>query len=233
MGFKTIKKSSAPDLVAQQILEQIDNHTLPPGSRLPSQRDLARLLGVGRSSLREAVNALVAMGYLEPIQGKGTYIREDLPEPALNMDKLARAMAMGSAFDLLEARTLMECKSAALAAERAENPQLAAIEKALTRIPKAMDDYAAFLAAALDFHTGVAEATNNVVLCEMTKLFLEKLRSHHRFLNTDNLSHDYRQMSLHTANRVFHSIKKGDPGQARLWMGRHLNAIRGEMDRLI
>ena len=233
MAFKTIKKSSAPDLVAQQILEQIENHSLPPGSRLPSQRELAALLGVGRSSLREAVNALVAMGYLEPIQGKGTYIKENLPGAALNMDRLARAMAMGSTFDLLEARLLMECKSAALAAVRAEIHQLEALDFVLSEMPLVFDNYTAFLSLDLDFHTQVAEATNNVVICEMTKLFLEKLRSSHSRLNTHNLSTEYKQLSVQTAQRVFKGIKGGKPDQAKLWMERHISAIRGEMENLL
>lgn len=70
MSFEAIKKSSAVSQVTEQILEQIKKNILPPGSRLPSQRDLAVQLGVGRSSIREAVNALVVRGYLEPIQGK-------------------------------------------------------------------------------------------------------------------------------------------------------------------
>ena len=57
-----------------RIIEKITGGELVPGSRLPSQRDLARMLGVGRSSVREAINALVVMGYLEPLQGKGTFI---------------------------------------------------------------------------------------------------------------------------------------------------------------
>ncbi len=233
MGFKTIKKSSAPDLVAQQILEQIENHTLPPGSRLPSQRELAALLGVGRSSLREAVNALVAMGYLEPIQGKGTYIKAALPGKAPNMDKLARAMAMGSAFDLMEARTLMECKSAALAASRADTTQLNRLDATLAQLPTAFDDYETFLALDLEFHTGVAEATNNMVICEMTKLFLEKLRSHHAGLNTGNLSRDYKKISVYTAQKTYKAIKRQDADQARVWMERHLSAIQCELGKLL
>ena len=233
MGFKTIKKSSAPDLVARQILRQIENHTLPPGSRLPSQRELAALLGVGRSSLREAVNALVAMGYLESIQGKGTYIKETLPGKAPNMNKLARAMAMGSTFDLMEARTLMECKSAALAASRADKDQLNRLETALAQLPTAFDDYGTFLALDLEFHTGVAEATNNVVICEMTKLFLEKLRTHHAGLNTGNLSKNDKKISVYTAQKTFTAIKNQDADGARIWMERHLAAIQGELGKLL
>jgi GntR family transcriptional repressor for pyruvate dehydrogenase complex len=79
MAFETIRRSSAPEMVAEQIINKIACGELAPGSRLPAQRDLARMLGVGRSSVREAINALVVMGYLEPLQGKGTFIKDVLP----------------------------------------------------------------------------------------------------------------------------------------------------------
>ena len=79
MTFETIHKRSAPEKVVEQILQKVKAGELLPGSRLPSQRELAQIMGVGRSSMREAINALVVMGYLEAIHGKGTFIRKALP----------------------------------------------------------------------------------------------------------------------------------------------------------
>lgn len=101
MAFKTIRKSSAPEMVAQQIVEKIADGELSPGVRLPSQRELAKMLGVGRSSVREAINALMVMGYLEPIQGKGTFIRDVLPETGSGLEKLNIAFSTGSILSLI------------------------------------------------------------------------------------------------------------------------------------
>lgn len=68
MAFETIKKASAPEMVAEQIIKNIEAGQLLPGSCLPAQRDLARRLGVGRSSIREAINALVVLGYKDVIR---------------------------------------------------------------------------------------------------------------------------------------------------------------------
>ena len=78
-GYLRITRQSAPRLVAEQLLGKIDTGELNPGDSLPAQRQLAKMLGVGRSSLREAINALAVMGYLEVIQGRGTYICDSLP----------------------------------------------------------------------------------------------------------------------------------------------------------
>ena len=72
MAFEMVRKNKASELVAEQIIKQIRSGELVPGNQLPSQRELSELLGVGRSSVREAINALEVMGYLEVQQGKGT-----------------------------------------------------------------------------------------------------------------------------------------------------------------
>jgi len=233
MTFKTIRKSSAPEMVAEQIVEKITDGELSPGTCLPSQRDLAKMLGVGRSSVREAINALVVMGYLEPIQGKGTFIREVLPEADSGLEKLTTAFSTGSIFDLMEARELLECQLAGLAAERAEPSQVEELRKTLGKVSKTDKSYDIFLDADIRFHEAIANAANNVVLCELSKLLLEKVVSHHRSLKTTRLSPAYRETSIRTATRVMEAVEAGDPEAASRWMGLHLGAIRDELKEIL
>ena len=76
MSFTTIKRESTLEVIVQQIKDQIKKGILKPGEKLPSERELASLLGVSRTSVREAIKALSFSGYLEVIQGKGTYVLE-------------------------------------------------------------------------------------------------------------------------------------------------------------
>jgi GntR family transcriptional regulator, transcriptional repressor for pyruvate dehydrogenase complex len=233
MTFETIKKSSAPEMVAEQIIGKITAGELVPGTRLPSQRDLARMLGVGRSSVREAINALVVMGYLEPQQGRGTFIRESLPDGNAGMEKLAAAFSAGSIFDLMEARSLLECRSAALAAERADVRQIRGLKAAMRKVAETENDYALFLDADIRFHAAVADAAGNVVLCELTKLVLEKVVAHHAELKTALLPPAYREVSITTAAKVVEAIETGDPDAAARWMASHLDAIRDELKHIL
>lgn len=233
MAFEAIKKSSAPEMVAGQILKQIEEGELPPGSRLPSQRDLAGLLGVGRSSVREAVNALVVMGYLTPIQGRGTFVSERLPHADPTVEKLTAAFHAGSIFDLMEAREVLECKSASLAAQRAEPAQIKGLKRIMEDLAETHTEYTLFLDADIRFHQAVAEATGNVVICEMTKLVLEKVIAHHAGLKTGRLSREYREASIHTARNIVGSIEEGDPKGASRWMAEHLSAIRDELKHIL
>lgn len=233
MAFETIRKSSAPDMVAEQIIQKISGGELAPGSRLPAQRDLARMLGVGRSSVREAINALVVMGYLEPLQGKGTFIKDVLPAVDPGIEKLSAAFSAGSIFDLMEARELLECRSAALAAERADDAQIQNLKAAMQKVSGTEADYAIFLDADIRFHAAVAEASGNVVLSELTKLVLEKVVAHHNALKTDLLPPAYREISIRTAARVVDGIASGDGDAAARWMAQHLYAIRDELKNII
>lgn len=234
MVFEIIRKSSAPEMVVEQILEKIEKGELEPGGQLPSQRELAQLFGVGRSSVREATNALVVMGYLEVTQGRGTFIRKDLPGTGPSTDRLQNALAAGNIFDLMEAREPLECKSCRLAAERAEEPRIKAMEAALQKARAAADDdYPAFLDADLQFHYALAEATHNAVICEMMKLLIEKVLAHHSRLRTRYLSANFRAFSIDTAARVIDCVRAGDGDGAAGWMRQHLNAINPELKTLI
>lgn len=233
MDFETIRKSSAPEMVAEQIIDKITAGELGPGTRLPSQRDLAQMLGVGRSSVREAINALVVMGYLKPLQGKGTFIKEVLPACDPDIEKLKSAFSAGSIFDLMEARELLECRSAALAAERVDADQLRNLKTAMTKVAGTEKDYSIFLDADIRFHAAVAEAAGNIVLCELTKLVLEKVVAHHHSLKTALLPPAYREVSIRTASRVVEAIEAGDTDGASRWMAQHLDAIRDELKNII
>ena len=233
MTFETIRKSSAPEMVAEQVIEKISSGELSPGSQLPSQRDLAQMLGVGRSSVREAINALVVMGYLEPIQGRGTFIKEVLPDAGERLEKLNIAFTAGSIFDLMEARELLECRSAALAAERADARQIRELKTILKQVAATEKEYAIFLDADIRFHAKVADAAGNVVLCELTKLVLEKVVSHHNKLKTAMLPPAYREVSIRTAARTVEAIEAGDGKAAARWMAQHLDAIREELRHII
>ena len=234
MGFEAIHKSTAPEMVVEQILDQIEKGELKPGGQLPSQRELSQLFGVGRSSVREATNALAVMGYLEVIQGRGTFISKDLPGIGPSTAKLQNALAAGNIFDLMEARELLECKSCQLAAERADEARILPLEQALERARNAgPDDYPSFLDADLKFHYALAEATDNDVICEMMKLVIEKVLSHHSRFRTKYLSSYFRTVSIQSAERVIACVRAGEGEAAAGWMRQHLNAISEELKDII
>jgi GntR family transcriptional repressor for pyruvate dehydrogenase complex len=233
VNFKTIRKSSAPEMVAEQILSQIKAGALSSGDRLPPQRELATLLGVGRSSVREAINALAVMGYLDVAQGRGTYIKADFPDADTAMHQFDAALKAGSILELMDVRELIECRSAHLAADRAEPQKIKNIETAITDMRHCETDYESFLVADMQFHRALAEASENQILYELTGLILDKVVAHHMQLRTIRLSPGYREISVETAEHILAAILAGDSDAAVKWTGRHLNAIKGELKDIL
>lgn len=116
MKFKTIQKSSAPEIIINEIIQHIKSGELKPGNNLPTERDMSQMFGVGRSSIREAIKALVLSGYLESSQGKGTFIKKDLPVNDLTLTNLQHALAAEQIIELMELREILECNAVKLAA---------------------------------------------------------------------------------------------------------------------
>src|SRR6516225_4008357 len=69
-----IERSSIKELALDQLKRYIGSGRLKPGERLPSERDLAETLGVGRSSIREALKIFEAVGLVESRIGEGTFV---------------------------------------------------------------------------------------------------------------------------------------------------------------
>src|SRR3982074_232436 len=104
--------------IAQQILGQIADGTLKPGDRLPTEPHLLEQLGVGRSTLREALRSLSGMGLLDIRQGQGVCVGS--AASSVGLRRLDWALLLGSRemLNLVEARKALEIQIAALAAER-------------------------------------------------------------------------------------------------------------------
>jgi len=141
--------------VADKIAGLIDEGAYPPGTRLPGERELAEKLGVSRVTIREAEIALQAIGRLEIKTGSGVYVSEKRPTAQ-------EALPDASAFEVTEARLLVESEAAALAAHNISD---AAIEKLdglvelmLTGSPDQADG------ADEQFHLTIAEASNNAAM---------------------------------------------------------------------
>jgi GntR family transcriptional repressor for pyruvate dehydrogenase complex len=234
VAFEAIRKSStAPEIVVEQILKKLQSGEITTGARLPSQRALAQSFGVGRSSMREALNALAVMGYLDVQQGRVTFIAQELPDATPSISKLQAALKAGSLLDVIELRETLECKAAELAAERSDSRHLRRLEQALRDMEDREEDYRGFLQADVEFHITLAEATTNQIFSEIVRFLLEKVVGHHETFKTTLISLEYRSHSIRTLKQVLACVKREDGRGAAEWMREHLNAIRRELKDII
>lgn len=165
---------SLPDQVAEFIVRSIATGELPVGHRLPSQRELARSMGVGLAVVREAVKRLEALNILDATHGSGTVVRPFRWMPLLYDPSLfLLAVKKIGIRDLWETRRLLEVQIVRLAAERSTPDNLKAIRAILDRADPRPTDYSDSQKLNQEFHLAVAQASQNAVLADLLNPLVE------------------------------------------------------------
>ncbi|MFH8515142.1 FadR/GntR family transcriptional regulator [Streptomyces gelaticus] len=167
-----LRPSPLVEQAADHLREQITEGHWPVGTRIPGETTLARTLGVGRSTVREAVRTLATLGLLQPRQGAGVFVIAD----RVTEDWPAR-LSRAAVTDVYEVRMLIEVQAARLAARRRTDEDLAALDAALSarRAAGAGGD-AEFVDADIALHRTVVAAAHNPVLTDLFGEFAPVLR---------------------------------------------------------
>lgn len=210
--------------VAQKIVALIDSGIYPPGSRLPSERDLAARLGVSRVTIREAEIALETQGRLHIRNGSGVYV---LDAKALSRSGLPQVSAM----ELTEARLFFEGEAAALAAEHIEDETLQQLECYLGTMAHAGAGIQGDADQAdRDFHLTIASVCGNAAIKFVVES-LWKMRTDidpmvtvHQAVGTT----DYRARN-DEHSEILDALRSREPAAARLAMRRHFRRLLESM----
>ncbi|GGP26771.1 FadR/GntR family transcriptional regulator [Silvimonas amylolytica] len=227
MDLPTLKVERLYRQISSLIIQYIKDGRFKVGEALPAERDLARQLGVGRSSVREALIALEIAGWVEIRTGTGVFVLA-AEEPVVAV----QGADVTSATALLEARSLFEGDLAALAAERASPAQIAALGLLLDEMAREDEENAAFHDSDRRFHWLIAEMTGNEVLQEMSQTLWNK-RYSPLFQQLEN-HYGVVPWASHVVeeHRAIHAaIAAHDPGAARAAMQRHLDQVLEKLFR--
>ena len=176
---RTVARQSLVDQAAAELARLLAAEHWAVGSRLPGELELGRLLGVGRSTVREAVRSLTAVGMLDARQGAGTFVASTTP-----LTPLDRRLRRAGVADVYEVRMALELEAARLAAARRTDADLVALQAALAARTAAPSSVA-FVDADLVFHHAVIAAAHNHVLVDLFAHFATALRTALLDLNAD------------------------------------------------
>jgi GntR family transcriptional repressor for pyruvate dehydrogenase complex len=204
--------------VSEEILGWIHGGDLRVGERLPSERELMQQFGVGRNTVREAIQGLVGLGVLDVRPGRGTVVRSVDPD-VLDAATVAALLEDQAVEDLYELRLLIEVEIAARAAERGDDDEIAAIEAALARHRRDFARGATTYRADIDFHGAVARATGNAVYVRVLDALSDLLLFTRR--RTDAVPRA-RELGLSGHVEIYDAIVARDPAAAREAMRRHI-----------
>ena len=162
--------------IYRKLVSHIIRGVWKPGARIPAERQLGQVLGVGRASLREALKALEIMGLIETRLGDGTYVcqrSEFLSKPLL---WAITSSSETEVHELVEARKLIETELAGLAAERANADDLKEIGVHLDRMERSPHARSEFLQADIEFHLAIGQAAHNSILMNALNLIRNMLQ---------------------------------------------------------
>ena len=216
---KSLARAGLVDQVVDAILVMIAEQGLSPGDHLPSQADLISQLGIGRTSLREAIQRLVALGAVTVTSGKrmavGPMIRRNRHATAAELEASVRHAALQ---ELAEVRDLIEPQAAALAAQRITDDLVLRIEDIVDQM-KVSENPATDFHLNTQFHATVAEATQNEALRHILEVVADMLSPLQRDMYERALE-NYRADQEHLP--ILQALKDRDPDRARKAMHDHI-----------
>jgi GntR family transcriptional repressor for pyruvate dehydrogenase complex len=193
--FRVVRKTRVSEEIIGQIRDLISSGRLKVGDRLPAERELAKLLDVGRSTVREAIRALESLGIVQVRAGEGTFLianPADRPGDPLTTKVFS---SLHNQRKLFEVRMVIEPDLAALAARRASFDQIVKMRETLRQQESLIQQGDSGIVADTQFHYLLAEAAGNEILFNIMTGLMDLLR-------------ETRQASLQTSGRPVRSVKQ-------------------------
>jgi GntR family transcriptional regulator, transcriptional repressor for pyruvate dehydrogenase complex len=227
-GVATLTRETTIERVVQRFEDLVRSGQLKRGSRLPAEPKLAEMLGVSRTSLREALKGLVFLGLLRARAGDGTYLRPSLNSMASRHLQWMLLLEEVQYLELYELRQILEPVVAQLAARRATAADLDAMRNALAGMKRSIRHPEAFIRHEMEFHGAITRASRNRAIESMMQMMYGALsEGKHRVLPlvADLAGHCERH------EHIFELIAGGDAARARQAIASDVRYAKSLLDR--
>jgi len=220
VSLSPVQRRKLTETVAEQLLTAI--RELPAGTKVPSERTLTKELGVGRSTVREALNGLATLGVVEIRHGQGVFVTGD-SSPVSEPSAIAAALERGVTSEFIEARLIVEVEVARLAARRRTEEDLARMSAALAEQEARLDgSLEALVDVAASFNVLLAEAAHNEVLAAMIQSFVSlMLERGPRVYSLEG----FREWDLQEHRGLFEAVRDREPDRAARLMREHIEEL--------
>ncbi|MBU4450997.1 MAG: FadR family transcriptional regulator, partial [Actinobacteria bacterium] len=218
MKFTKLKSSKISEAVANQVLKLIKEGSLKPTDKLPIEMELASSLGVSRTAVREGMARLHAMGIIEILPGRGTYISK-LPEDRLLKIKRKNIEDIKTLVEALEFRKIMETSMLEMVIDKITKDDLIQLKGCLEKHKKGLTKNVFPAEGDMLFHKILAQATHNKVFIELYDdiylLIIEFV------LRVKNYKSEYKK-SLVDHEKIYKSLLERDVNSAKEAMKKHI-----------
>ncbi|WP_308635092.1 FadR/GntR family transcriptional regulator [Paenibacillus silvisoli] len=233
LTFEPIERKTMVMEITDRLLSYLLSGKIRPGAKLPAERQLSEAIGVGRSSLREALKALTVLGLLEVRHGDGTYLKRADSELLPRVIEWGLLLGEKRTMDLIEARQTIEVSVAKLAAARRDEGQLAELKEIVDRLDTTGNTnsvFEAYTESDIAFHMKLAEIAGNTVLRDMLTSIRSLLRV---WIKSVVASEGSTQFSYEEHLAVYRAIEQGDPDAAARAMDAHMDSASSRLKQLI
>ena len=214
----SVNKTNVRTQVFEQLRDQIIKGAWPPGTKIPSENELTRQLGVSRISIREALQKLVALEILETRQGEGTYVRSMSASIYMSSHYPVLILNRHDLMEILEYRKIMEVGAVEMAVERATEEDLKTLEEIIHKMEEDSDDEKQFAVDDLEFHLTIAKATKNQVIIRVNNIIRDILNVSRKDIVHNLGMHD----GLYYHRKILDALKKRDRQKAMALMEEHV-----------
>jgi GntR family transcriptional repressor for pyruvate dehydrogenase complex len=236
--WRPIARAKTYELVLDRIEEQILTGELRVGDRLPAERDLATLLGVSRSAVREAIRALQAQGVLTSAVGNspdaGTVVAGSSGEALTRLLRLHVGLTNFPVTDVVEARVMLERWSVKLAATHATAADLERMRRLLAEMEDPAVRRDSFNDLDTAFHVAVAEAGGSRLVADLTTAVRGSLRFSLLAAFEQSPDWDAVVAGLRFEHRtIYELIAAGDSDGAARVVEAHVRGFFGRMSTLL
>ncbi|WP_297421185.1 FadR/GntR family transcriptional regulator [Clostridium sp.] len=208
---------SLGEQTSERIIQLIIENDWKAGDKLPNEYDLAEKLQVGRSTIREAIKALVSRNILEIRRGAGTYISEKggIADDPLGLTFVKDKFKL--AVDLLEVRFMIEPSIASIAAVKATDEEIQQMSDLCDEIEELILQGEPYMDKDIEFHTAIAKSSKNLVVGNLIPIINSSIA-----IFIDITNQKLRRETIETHREVLNAIKERDSNGARDAMYLHL-----------
>lgn len=222
-GLQTIKKQSVTEQAVKVLNDYILHGNLKSGDFLPSEKELCKQIGIGRSTLREAVKMLESQGLVRKKHGYGVEIVDESQRVIRDLLKLMLVRKGSTMEELIDVRFVNELKTTELAALHASPEDLAEIEKHLNIMRDNMTSTREYITADIDFHMAIARSSKNSVFLLILQTIRPLIEEMVEATLKDNVRPE-RSMKYH--EKIYSAIIRRDAEAAVKAMSEHLSATK-------
>jgi GntR family transcriptional repressor for pyruvate dehydrogenase complex len=226
--LQKVHKTTVVEEVLAQLKEWMRSQAYPPRSKFPSERDMARQLGVSLPSVREALRTLSVMGVVDTRHGSGTRVADSSANILKVPFEFLMMLDQPSVVELHQARELIEVYLAGCAAHERTPRDLEAMEAALREMGAAFGDASAMIEPDVRFHEAIAAAAHNRVLQRVMSCLHGAIR-HSMEAGVSGVPDTKAVLNYHA--EILEAIRRRKPEEARRSMMKHMAETAKEQKR--